>query len=58
MEPRLLLRVAQVERRPPARRRVAVGLVALGLAPALAGVEATWGWPDALTPALRLVRTR
>lgn len=50
MTPRLLLRAAQVARHPPSRRRVAVGLVAIGLVILLAAIEAVWSWPAALSP--------
>lgn len=51
MDPRLLLRIAQIARRPPSRRRVLIGLLAIGAMLLLAGIEAIWGWPEALTPA-------
>ena len=55
MDPRLLLRIVQVARRRPSRRQVLIGLVAIAAALLLSGIEATVGWPEALTP-VRLLR--
>lgn len=51
MNPHLLMRLAHLLRHPPRGRRLLALLVALGLSLAIAGIEALWGWPEALTVA-------
>ena len=45
----LLLRMAQLARRPPSSRAVKIGLVAILGALAVAGIEALGLWPEAWT---------
>jgi hypothetical protein len=44
------LRLALLVRRLPRGRGAVVVLAVVAAALALAGVEALWGWPEALTP--------
>jgi hypothetical protein len=44
-----LLRMARWVRHPPSPRRVALVLGVLAACLAIYGIEAIWGWPEALT---------
>ena len=50
MEPLWLVRLSRWVRRPPSRRQAMVILAVVAMVLALAGIEAIWGWPEALTP--------
>lgn len=50
MTPLWLLRAARWVRRPPSAAHVKLVLTVIALCLALYGVEALWGWPEALTP--------
>jgi predicted acyltransferase len=45
-----LLRMARWLRHPPSPQRVKLVLAVIGICLVIFGIEAIWGWPDALTP--------
>jgi len=46
MNPRLLLRLMRLARRPPGPRQIRVMLVVIALVAVIAGYELFFGWPD------------
>lgn len=50
MNPLWILRAKRWVQQPPSGRRVALVLGIVAVCLILYGIEAIWGWPEALTP--------
>ena len=50
MNPIWLFRAKRLAQNPPSMGRVKLGLAVIALCLLLVGIEAIWGWPEALTP--------